>query len=184
MADVLNKKTFQYLKSVNTANYLDGKWLINPDMSMVEGVPKKYWKIEDDQLTVMTDEEIAIIKSEELEAYKQAAMKRIDAKTTEILSRGFQFDGHLFSLSVAAQSNWTGMQVAVSQGYLTESNFPFEIATLDNKAYKLQWEDSAAFFMAVLGSISTTLATGRHFKKVISAANTFDDVDRVIDTRI
>jgi hypothetical protein len=183
MADVLHKTTFRFMKSVNTADYLDGNWLINPDMSAIEGVPQKYWKVVGETVVPMSDEEIALVEAEELENYKQAAMNRIDAKTEEILARGFQFDGQMFSLSIAAQNNWTGMQVAVSQGYLTEANFPFEVATLDNKAYLLQWEDAPAFFMSVLRAISFTLATGRQFKKAIGAANTIQDIENVEDTR-
>jgi hypothetical protein len=46
MANVLHKQTMEYLVSVNTPDYDDRYWIINPDLSNVEGVPRKYWKLE------------------------------------------------------------------------------------------------------------------------------------------
>ncbi len=56
-----------YLQSVNTPDYLDDleagtstTWIINPDLTAVEGVPQKYWVIEiDDTVREMTVEEKA-----------------------------------------------------------------------------------------------------------------------------
>ncbi len=45
MANVLNKTTKVYLQSVNTPEYSEAEWIINPDLSSVSGVPTCYWKI-------------------------------------------------------------------------------------------------------------------------------------------
>lgn len=36
----------QYLESVNTPDYPEADWVINPDLSAVEGVPQGYWVLE------------------------------------------------------------------------------------------------------------------------------------------
>lgn len=57
MSDVLNRTTKQYLSSVNTPDYLEIDWIINPDLSAVVGVPQKYWKISGDSVLEMNAEE-------------------------------------------------------------------------------------------------------------------------------
>ena len=45
MADVVNKATGQYRRSVNTPDFPDTEWLINPDLTAVAGVPQRHWKV-------------------------------------------------------------------------------------------------------------------------------------------
>jgi hypothetical protein len=183
MANVLNKQNFTYLTSVNTTLYLDDEWIINPDMSGVEGVDKRYWKIVGNSVVEMSQEEKDAKDASILPSVKQQKMDQIDAKTAKLVSVGFDFDGHTFSLSLAAQQNWTGLQVAISQGYLSEVAFPFEIATLDNGTYDLQWEDAPTFFQNVLSALSTRLAAGRALKKQVEEATTLAEVEAVVDNR-
>ena len=44
MANVFNKITSVYLRSVNTPDYLPSEWIINPNLSNVSGIAQKYWK--------------------------------------------------------------------------------------------------------------------------------------------
>jgi len=47
MATVLHKTTKQLIESANTADYInDANWIINPDMSAVEGYGSQYWLID------------------------------------------------------------------------------------------------------------------------------------------
>lgn len=57
MADVLNRTTKVYLRSVNTPDYPTESWIINPDLSGVSGVLQKYWKIVGDTVVEMTQPE-------------------------------------------------------------------------------------------------------------------------------
>ena len=67
MADVLNKRTKEYKKSVNTPDYDrltgeywdNGNWIINP--SFIPDCNIKYIVIEDDTIRKMTIEEKAIV---------------------------------------------------------------------------------------------------------------------------
>lgn len=61
MANVLNRTTLTFRRSVNTPDFSDVDYVINPDMSPVAGVPNKYWKLAGDILSVMTDEEKAVV---------------------------------------------------------------------------------------------------------------------------
>ena len=59
MANVLNRIDKRLLYSVNTPDFDELDWIINPDMSSVEGVLFKYWVIEGDSVRAMTVEERA-----------------------------------------------------------------------------------------------------------------------------
>jgi len=45
MSDVIYRTTLEQQFSANTPGYPIGTWIIYPDLSVVTGVPKKYWKI-------------------------------------------------------------------------------------------------------------------------------------------
>lgn len=61
MADVLNRTTGELLKSVNTPDYPESDYIINPDLSAVQDVPAKYLKIEGDAVSEMdASEKVAV----------------------------------------------------------------------------------------------------------------------------
>jgi len=57
MASVLNKITLEYIPSANTPDYPDSDWIINPDVSQVINVPRKYWKLDGETPIEMSEEE-------------------------------------------------------------------------------------------------------------------------------
>ena len=61
MANVLNRSTKRYMKSVNTPDFPEEDWIINPDLSAVSSTPQKYWKIVGDAVLEMTTEEKAVV---------------------------------------------------------------------------------------------------------------------------
>lgn len=60
MANVLNKVTRQYLLSVNTPEYSEEDWIINPDLSEVSGLAPHYWVVEGESVRSMTPAEMAV----------------------------------------------------------------------------------------------------------------------------
>lgn len=54
MSNVLNRTTLQYQTSVNTPDFPVVDWIINPDLSAVQGVDKKYWVVDGDSIRQMT----------------------------------------------------------------------------------------------------------------------------------
>lgn len=59
MGWVVNKSTKELKTSVHTPAYPPSDWLIDPDLSAVQGVPQKYWKISNDLIVEMNDTEKA-----------------------------------------------------------------------------------------------------------------------------
>lgn len=57
MAKVINKTTLQLIPSVYLPDYDENDWIHNPDLSSVQDVPKKYWKIVGTSVMEMTQAE-------------------------------------------------------------------------------------------------------------------------------
>lgn len=74
MANVLNRTTKEYLRSVNTPEYDVADWIINPDVSALAGVPTKYWVITGDTVAEMSQAEKDAVDAAEL-ADKEAQLK-------------------------------------------------------------------------------------------------------------
>jgi len=52
-SDVLNRATKDYRTSVNTPDFPPSLWIINPDLSVVQGFPSRYWIITGDSVALM-----------------------------------------------------------------------------------------------------------------------------------
>jgi hypothetical protein len=72
MANVLNIHTLEYLKSVNTPDYKDGNWLINPQLP---DCAPKYWKIAGENVEEMSASEKAAVDAAEQAIAEAAANK-------------------------------------------------------------------------------------------------------------
>lgn len=70
MANVIQKVfPHVFLTSVNTPEYSEVDWIINPDLSAVEGVPQKYWTIQHvDAIDATYDIEGILLLSEAIPA--------------------------------------------------------------------------------------------------------------------
>ena len=82
MADVvlfIPGKTPEYRKSVNTPDYEnDPNAVINPDLSNVQGVEVKFWKLRNGSVVEMnTAEKQTVLVSEEASRLNQAARFRV-----------------------------------------------------------------------------------------------------------
>jgi hypothetical protein len=84
MSSVYNRTTKDYRLSVNTPDFSVADWIINPDMSAVEGVNKKYHKVVGDNITEMTQAEKdsvdAVDEDARRSSIKSQAMEIIDAE--------------------------------------------------------------------------------------------------------
>lgn len=86
MSNVINKTTLQYLESVNTPDYPETDWIINPDMSDVDGVPRKYWKLVNNVPTEMTQAEKDAVGAQELQDKKDSIQELGDAGLKEVMT--------------------------------------------------------------------------------------------------
>jgi len=78
MANVLNRSTKQYVASVNTPEYPVAEWIVNPDLSGVVGVPNKYWVVNGDVVTAMSQAEKDAVDAAEMTAFRDSTAARVD----------------------------------------------------------------------------------------------------------
>jgi hypothetical protein len=62
MSNAFNKLTGELRESVNTPDYDPAEWVINPDLSAVDGIPLRYLKLgPDDTVVEMSASEQAAV---------------------------------------------------------------------------------------------------------------------------
>ena len=76
MADVINRTTLQYLRSVNEPSYPEPTWKWNPDMSQVVNVVQRFqkWDVANDRPIPMDAGEQAAVVATALAAQRDAAV--------------------------------------------------------------------------------------------------------------
>lgn len=78
MADVLHRTTRRYLKSVNTPDYPPADYIINPDMTAVQGFHWRYWKINGDAVALMTQAERDAVDAALVEQLRDGVVAELD----------------------------------------------------------------------------------------------------------
>lgn len=188
-------KDNRIIKELPTKIELNGKVIFNPKWNHfeeagwkvfpaeLESVQRRFIKWVNGDPVEMTQPEKDLLLESDLEQKKKQMILDIDTRTREIINEGFEFDGNTFSLSPNAQNMFTGVSLAIQKGFLTESDFPYEITTLDDKAYMLSWANADTFFGLVLFHISQRLATGRSIKVQVINATTIEELNSIVDNR-
>lgn len=77
MAAVLHRVTKQYLPSANTPDYPTQDWIINPNLSAVIGFDSRYWKINGDTVSLMTQGERDAVDAASLATARNAAAAQL-----------------------------------------------------------------------------------------------------------
>lgn len=86
MPDYLHRTTKQYLQSIspNDLPELEANYIYMPDLSAVEGVPNKYWKITGDVVSEMSQAEKDVVDAQEEQDRYDEIIARLD-DTEDIL---------------------------------------------------------------------------------------------------
>ncbi len=82
MANVLNRTTKEFRRSVNTPNFPVADWIINPDISAVHGQPTKYWEITGDTVSLADAPTRAAIDAAAENAIKDGIADELDRTRT------------------------------------------------------------------------------------------------------
>ncbi len=67
---IINKLNMNLFYAYDISSYSGSEWLINPDLLNVSNIDKRYWKIENDTVVEMTQEEKIIADSQWLQIQK------------------------------------------------------------------------------------------------------------------
>lgn len=123
---------------------------------------------------------------QDLAALKAIRFSEIDARTVELISAGFVYNGHRLSLSARAQSYWNGLGNLASNGLLQPADFPLVVNGLDDNdpPYSItDANDAIAVFATAAATVKGFLASGTALKSQIRAAVTPEECLAVVDTR-
>jgi len=90
MADfgsVLNRTTVAYIEyaELSEDKYPTDAWIYNPDLSAVEGVMPRYWKVNADDVFEMTQAEKEAVDAADLTTFKARGKARIDTVMREYI---------------------------------------------------------------------------------------------------
>lgn len=112
-----------------------------------------------------------------LDELKDIRYKEIDENTQYLISLGFPFDGHTFSMSLTAQINWSNFP------NLPDALFPLTIIDINEGPYICALADKMNFYYAALNAKNIPLQTGGALKAQIKACVDEACVNAIIDTR-
>jgi len=141
MATVVNKITLEVRDSVNTPDYDPAEWLINPDLTAVEGSPKRYWLLDENEALVLKDQAGREAADEsELSILKEALLSQIDEKAETSITEGSGLEvppgsGKFISMSLKAQIKWTGWNSIADNWEALGLPYPFRVRTVDDSDY-------------------------------------------------
>lgn len=143
MANVLNRTTLQYLKSVNTPDYDPADWIINPDLSAVNGVPKKYWKISGNSVLEMTPQEKSD-KDQELANTPTNIPQTKNIKTIET-SKGLKSKETWYATD-NGDGTYTGIAEEIIYNYSGKKLISIETKTYDTNGFEITPSKVSYFF--------------------------------------
>jgi len=141
MANVLNRSTLEYLGSVHTPDYPVGQWVINPDMSAVTGLPRKYWKLSGDIVTAMDAteqaaadaiEQAAIHVQNRSEALSELTHKtHIGVRIRELIEQYNRRDNYNIRRIIELQDMVTSLVVAITSSTGNAQAIRYAVALID-----------------------------------------------------
>lgn len=112
-----------------------------------------------------------------LDELKDIRYKEIDENTQYLISKGFQFGGHTFSMSLTAQINWSNFP------NLPDALFPLTIIDISEQPYVCALADKMNFYYSALNGKNQYLQSGGVLKAQIFACADEACVTAIIDTR-
>jgi hypothetical protein len=112
-----------------------------------------------------------------LDELKDIRYAEIDMNTQDLISKGFPFAGHMFSMSITAQINWSNFP------NLPDALFPLTIIDMLEGPYVLALADKLNFYYTALNYKNTQLQSGGVLKGTIKACADVACVTAVVDTR-
>lgn len=117
------------------------------------------------------------------ETLKNQYIEAIDQKTRELISRGAEFDGHMFSLSDNAQRNWIATKASIDV-YNALSFWPVPITTLDDNIYLLKNAGHIiSFTTTMLFGVAKHYNSGRALKILVKECKTKGELLAIKDKR-
>jgi len=120
------------------------------------------------------------VLDESIDDGRKEVFERIDERTYELIEKGFEHQGIVFSCSERAQIRYNGM-LSLSAGL----TYPLEINSLDDKQRLTlaSAEETVAFCVAAATYVRDQVDSGTTLKQQACEATTQEELDAIVDTR-
>lgn len=118
----------------------------------------------------------------ELPSIKDDMFSAIDVRTAKLIEEGFEFQEKRFSLSLNAQSTYSGLYMIRQEKELA---YPVNVNTIDDLD-SFQLADAAgirAFYLTAVSTYRSHLDSGTELKNAVRKASTAAEVSAVVDSR-
>lgn len=148
MANVLHRLEKLYIESVNTPDFPEEEWIINPDVSSVIGLPVKYWVVEGDTVRPMTAEEQTTYD----ESNKVININRLEDGTPS-----YKYKNHVISI--------------------TDKTLVFSLKCSGGKKYKLPFANTGSAFKCDRNYLLTSISVDSKSSEEFTLILTINSVD-------
>ena len=190
MAAFIKRDTIEFIPTGHTPNYSIDDYVILDTLEKIAdakaeilAIPAKYRKLDGDHVIEMDAAEKLIVDAAELETSKAAREIEVDSKTSVLISKGFTYDNHIFSLSRNAQFNWKDVKDNYNDlSYYPED--PIPVTAQDVPEYLLLKSNIDGFYKIGQSIVKGYVDAGRDLKKRIVAAESAEDLSAIIDERV
>lgn len=184
MANVINKTTMEVLFSVNTPDFSETEWVINPDLSILDTTSKNHIKFDSEfNLVLKSPEELAKVGADELGQTKleHLAMVNNAVESYIVKGPGVEFpprSGVYLSVSQNAQLKWMGLAAVADQWEDLGNTYPIRVRNIDDSSYiDVNNADEIRFVsFAMTQFIAKVLEGSEVVKTNINAATTKEEV--------
>ena len=120
------------------------------------------------------ENDLAVVKQEKFDA--------IDARTDQLIGKGFAFQGKRFSMGIPSQSKFLAVDALRNDPMF---NYPVRLNTIDDDDV-LEIADAAnihGLFLTAVGAYRAYLDSGTTIKDEVRSASTVDEVNAIVDPR-
>jgi hypothetical protein len=193
MANVVNRTAVPLLilYSVNTPDYPESDWIINPDLTILETVPIKYLKVSGDLVIEMTTAEKAVVDAAELAAYKTKIVSDVcNARERKIdYGQGAEYpaaSGTYLACTDRDQGRWLYWQSIGGKWAALGLSYPFRVHSRDGSTYVdiTKSQDFTAVIEAIGVHVVSLFNEAETVVQNVLAATTIAGVDSASSTYI
>jgi hypothetical protein len=87
----MNRKSLEIVKHANTPDFDKSQWIINPDLSKVRHLPKKYWLVRGDEVVPVTDQARKNMDESEIGKLKEDRYAEFEQNSARAIQVGFEY---------------------------------------------------------------------------------------------
>lgn len=110
------------------------------------------------------------VASDNLDFLKKELIEKIDLFIQQEISKGFEYNGRIYSMSTNAQLNWSNILA------IPDMMFPLDIMSVNEELYSLPLAEKESFYYTCLNYKYTQLKRGHTLKSSLKSLITEQEI--------